>query len=156
MTLQFAASTVPAFRVALLAALAARPGLQGVAVTDGAPPPNVLTQPAFVALLDVEGKTSVMPLNVTTQPRDERYVQKGIVSVVGNTRDDQVTLGDRAAAILAEIADQLRTTVRLEGFYTGPGNIYAVTLGAWGYKTRASDQSREAAYEFEIEVHARI
>lgn len=155
-TLAFAQSTVPAFRAALISALEARPALAGVAITDGRPAPNILSASEFVALLDVDGTTAARPFERTSQPRDERYAQSCAISVVGVTRANQTTLGDRAFAILAEIGDQIRSTVRLEGFYEGPGNVYSVTMADWNYITRADDTNREAAIEFTLDVHARI
>lgn len=156
MTLAFAGSTVPAFRAALKAALEARPGLKGVAVTDGKPPANVLTREEFLAILDTVGTTAARPHERTTQPRDERYVQHIAISVVGQTREAQTALGDRVYAIADELFDQLRSTLRLEGYYAGPGVLYSVLAGGWSYMTRADDMHRESALELELDVHARI
>lgn len=156
MTLAFASSTVPAFRAALIAALEGRVGLKGVSVTDGKPPPNVLAESEFLAVLDTDGVTAPRPFNRTTQPRDERYSQHLMISVVGATRADQTTLGARAFEILAELGDEIRTNVRLEPNYSGPGNLYSVVMGQWSYHTRADDTHREAAIELELDVHARI
>lgn len=152
----FAASSIPAFRAALIEALEARPGMKGVPVTDGKPEPEVLASEEFLAILQTNRNVAPRPIERTTQPRDERYVQHGMISVVGGTRTSQTTLGARAFEILAELESQLRETVRLEGYYTGPGNVYSVVVAHSDYDTRADDQRREASIEFSLDVHARI
>lgn len=156
MTVTFAPSTIPAFRAALIEALTGRSGLHGVEVCDGRPSPGVLESAEFVALMEADFTVTVPTLNRTTQPRQEVYVQHGYVSVVGATRDDQVTLGDRAFAIFGEICDQLRSTVHLEGFYTGGGQIAAAVIDSGAYHPRADDTAREATIEFGIKVTARL
>lgn len=156
MTLSFVPSTIPYFRDALLRALAARAGLSGVAVCDGRPAPDVLASEEFVALMETEFEISPNAMQRATQPRQEDYTQHVFVSVVGATRDDQVTLGSRAFAIYAEILDQLRSTVHLEGFYTGAGQIASAVAGAGTYHPKADDMQREATLEFGIRVTARL
>jgi hypothetical protein len=116
----------------------------------------VLASDAFVALMDTDGAQGVPTLNRTSQPRSEEYVQTVIISVAGSTRDDQVTLADRCFAIFAEICDQLRSTVHLEGFYAGGGQIASCVIDNFSYKPRADDTAREANIEFGIRVTARL
>lgn len=156
MTLSFVPSTIPFFRDALERALAARPGLSGLAVCDGRPPPDVLAGEEWLALMDVEFAVTVPTMDRTSQPRQEEYTQHCYLSVVGATRDDQATLCLRAFAIYAEICDQLRSTVHLEGFYTGGGQLASVLAGSGTYHPRANDTAREAALDFGIHVTARL
>lgn len=156
MTLAFVPSTIPSFRDALERALAARAGLAGVAICDGRPPADVLAGEEFLALMEAEFEVTVPTLNRTTQPRQETYTQHCVASVVGATSEDQVTLGSRAFAIYAEVCDQLRSTVHLEGFYTGTGQIAAAVPSTGVYHPRANDSAREATIEFGIHVTARL
>lgn len=156
MTLSFVPSTIPFFRDALERALAARAGLAGVAICDGRPAPDVLASEEFIALMEVEFDITPVTMQRLTQPRQEDYTQHCYVSVVGSTRDDQVTLGSRAFAIYAEILDQLRSTVHLEGFYLGGGQIAAAVASSGTYHPKADDTAREATIEFGIHVTARL
>jgi hypothetical protein len=92
----------------------------------------VLAGEEFLALMDTEFDVTAPTMNATTQPRQEVYTQQCWISVVGATRDDQVTLGARAFAIFAEVCDQLRSTPHLEGFYpsSGSGQIASALIEA--------------------------
>ena len=69
----FAASTVPGFRAALLAALNARAALQSVSVCDGPAPPADETREELIELLDADGEQTVPTMSRPTQPRRARY-----------------------------------------------------------------------------------
>lgn len=158
MTLAFVPSTIPSFRVALLAALTARTGLAGVALCDGRPESDILGGEEFLALMDTEFEISAPTMNRTTQPREEVYTQQCWISVNGQTSNDQVTLGTRCFAIFAELCDQLRATPHLEGFYpsSGSGQIASALIDTGSYFPRADDREREATLQFGIRVTARL
>lgn len=150
-------STIPAFRAALKAMLDARyAAVLKTPVTDGPPSPATLAGKEFVALMTTEGEQIVRAMNRVQQPRDERYTQEIEISVVGATRSDQVTVGNRAYAIFAELELGIRADTVLAAYYAGPGHIISITVGREKYQPYADDKQRESRLNVWLNVHARI
>lgn len=125
-------------------------------VCDGPPPPGVLKGREFVALMENEGEQIVRAMNRVQQPRDERYTQEIEISCAHATRGDQVTLGERAYLILAELELGIKADTTLAAYYAGPGHVISVTLGRMKYRTFADDNERESRLNVWLNVHARI
>lgn len=154
-------STIPAFRAALLAMLAARaaqPGnaLAGVSLCDGPPPPAVLASEMYVALIETRGTQRIYAMNRATQPREERFTQVVEISVRGATRSDQVTLGDTAFTLLGEIEQGIRADTTLAAYYAGGGKLIQIVVGSEHYQTFADDSERESRITVGVDVHARL
>lgn len=135
----------------LVTLLQARAGLSGVSVVEGPGEPSVMEREEVIMVLDADGDQSVRALNATTQPRNEEYDLAIVVSVVGETRNDQATLRARCFALVAEIEAQLRSDPHL-----GLVNVSASILGKFKYSARANDSAREACFDFDIHVMARL
>lgn len=149
-------STIPYFRAALIAMLSARAPLRGVAIGDGPPSPDVLAGEEYIALLEAKGLQRIWAMNRASQPREERYTQTVEISVRGATRGDQVTLGSRAFALLAELELGVRADVKLSAYYTGGGALVSTIVGAEDYQTFADDSARESRITVGVNVHARL
>lgn len=150
-------STIPAFRAALIAALKARSDLSGISICDGPPPPSVLQGSSYIALMRTKGRQAVRAMG-RNQPREERYTQMLEISAVGQTRSDQVTIGDQAFTLLAAVEDLIRTNPNLTGFYTPGtgGSLYSSILGEEDYQPFADDTQRESRITVGLDVHARL
>jgi hypothetical protein len=144
-------SSIPTFIDTLKTTLEARAALAGVAITDGIASPGDMNAEELIQILDATGEQSVRALDRTTQPRNEEYAVTVLVSVVAQTREDQTTLKARAFELLAEVEATLRADPHL-----GISNLYSAVGGHIHYASRATDLQREAAIEFDINVHARL
>lgn len=150
-------TTIPGYRAGLILMLQARAGLAAVHICDGPPPPGVLQTASYIALMKTKGRQAVRAMG-RNQPREERYIQEIELSVVGQTRSDQVTIGAAAFALLAELEDAIRTNPTMAGFYVagGGGSIYSQILGAEEYQPFADDTQRESRITVGLDVHARL
>lgn len=151
-----ATSAIPAFRAALIAMLQARSGLSGVQVTDGPPEPSVLDGDVYIALLEAKGTQRIWAMNRSSQPREERFTQTVVIGVRGETRADQVTLGNRAYVLLGEMEQGIRADVKLTAYYTGAAKLVTTVIGSEDYQTFADDHSRESQITVGVDVHARL
>jgi hypothetical protein len=137
---------------ALVTLLQARPNLATVSVIEGPAEPSVRNREELILVLDAKGQQSVRAINATTQPRNEEYDVAVLISVLGETRNDQATLRARCFALMAEIEAQLRSDVHL-----GLVGVYASVVGHISYTARLiSDSTRESAIDFDIHVTARL
>lgn len=147
-----ATSTIHAVKLALRAALAARPALVGVQVTYGSPLPS--PQPEFIWLGDAAGEQEARALG--KQARREIQSLTLYVSVLRQGRDQQATT-QRAFELVAEVEETLRADATLDATYTGPGQIYAIQVaGPFGLEERASDTQREALVTMTVRWTGRI
>lgn len=151
-------TTMDRFGTHLAALLVARAGLSGVIVTDGIPPAGLFDSREWISIGDIEFEQRIRALNRTTQPREERYVQHVLVTVVQATRADQATVNARAWELYSEIEDSIRDDPTLSTVWTGDGQLVSAVIGEGRLSKRVNETGteREAAIEFGINVHSRI
>lgn len=145
-------SSINAVIPALQTLLQARAGLTGVSITEGPAEPALRDRKELIQILDATGDQTVHALNRVTQPRQEEYDLNVLISVVAATRSKQATIRARAFALLAEVEAQLRSDPSL-GI---AGQVYSSIVGHIAYTTRANDQDRESAIDFNVHVVARL
>lgn len=158
------ATTMDRFPIALQTII--ETALPGVIVSDGIPPAGQFDAKDWIQIGDIDFEIDVKAMNRTTQPREERYVQEMLISVVKSTRAGQAAASARAWELYAAIHDAVRADVSLSAAWTdavlGTGNtdgqIIAAVFGAGRLSKRVDEANslREAAIEFGINVHARI
>ena len=142
-----ATSSIPAFRAALRTRLAARAGLAGVQITDGAP-----ANPAreMIALASTSAQQEYRgiggPIGASKQ---ETFDLEVIVSVLREGRD--TTGADtRAFALLAEIEAAVRTDPTVNS------TVDVAEISAYQHEPRFTDTAREANLVITIQAQKRI
>lgn len=107
-------STVPTVKAALVAALAARPGLAGVKVSWGWPGPEAVAEMVVVGEL-AAGTQTVPTLRATRVQREERYDLAVTCFAARHdaTAADQRLAEERAFALAGEVEDLLASDPRL-------------------------------------------
>lgn len=142
--------TGPAFITALVAALDARAGLDGVKVFS-APAGNELPANEFIEFRGIEGAQDPFAFG---KRRVDRYIAHGTVWSwkPGGGETIWTSARDRAAAIVAEIEDYLVDNHTVAGTvtYARMANIDLVQ----GTATNGSVSGRVAKIDFEIAVDA--
>ena len=109
-----ATSTVPTLKSNLKTQLAARGGLSGVQIAYG--PPSVGMEREYIWLGDVEGDQLFAAMAAPNQ-RQEEYDLEVIVDVIREGTDEQ-SADERCFAIQAEIENQLRSDLTVNGAVT--------------------------------------
>lgn len=141
-----ASSTVPAFKAALAAALAARPALHDVQVAYGAPLPAPARE--FLWLADVEGEQE--PAALGAQRREESYLLTVIANALREGQDQQAAT-ERAFELVAELEDVLRDDGSLSQTVR-----FAQVAGPFRLEEMSSDTARAAQVTVTVAVRARI
>lgn len=102
-----ASSTIPAFKSALLAQLAARAGLANVQVSYGYPGP--VPEVEYIWLADVRGEQAIAVMG--RRSREEHYQLTVLIKTEtsGVAPADQQTATERAFTLMSELENQLRT-----------------------------------------------
>lgn len=146
-------STVPRFTAAFKAALEARAGLAGVAITDGWPPRGAALEREWIMLGDVRGEKRPHGQNQYAQPRREDLSLEVYVSVVAPELDSQTYANERAFALMAEVEALLSENYDLEGYFTpaaGQQLVAAVVQGELVHAKITEGDTREAALKFDV------
>lgn len=115
------ASSIPAFKAALLAALQARSNLKGVQVTYGGPWP--FPEPEWIWLAGVTGNQAAAA--VGNQRREERYQLSILIRVTQTGNESAQPTTERCFALFNEIEQTLRADATVggavrESYPTGP------------------------------------
>jgi hypothetical protein len=148
-----AGSVVHDYRVALKAALAARPALSGVRVSYGPPLPR--TPGEFIWLADAEEAPQVARALGRMKRREDAIVK--VVVSVQRTGTDQEAVAARAYALLAEVENAIREDPSLDAHYTGAGElIHSQFAGLEEDRLLADDNKRECLIIANVSVAARI
>lgn len=150
-----ASTTIDTISAALIAAFRSRAELVDMIISDGPPTAGEYAAPEWIALLDVEFEQTAHAMNVSNRPREERYTQTVLITVVRTSQRNEGS-STRAWELFREVEQAIRTNPTLQGFYTGTGQIVSAQVGAGRFSKRAGDEQRESAIQFGIRVHARI
>lgn len=138
-------STAPAFKAALLTALAARAGLSGVTISYGAP----LSAPReFIALGDISGEQEFAALGALK--KNETYTLEVFCSVLREGNQQQACT-ERCFELAEEIENELRGNVTMTGTVRVAQLRSPFSLEEFG-----SDQARQSILSLGIEATERI
>ena len=140
-----ATSTVTTFRSALVAALSARAGLNGVQIGYGVPPGAISRE--HILLGQVSGTQEFNAIGA--QHKFEDYEVSLHIGVLREGVQQQ-PCDERAMALMAEVEQQLRDDL------TVGGTVISAQLGRFQLDGLASDTTREARINTTIAVKARI
>jgi len=140
-----ATNTITAMRAALITALAARAGLDGVQIGYGMP--SGALQREHILLGPVDGTQEYRALG--TARKFDDYTVSLFISVTREGTNQQAA-DERALALMAEVESELRTDP------TVGGTVLTAEVSRYRLEPLASDTTREARITLDIQTRARI
>lgn len=144
-----ATSTIIAFKDALITKLQARPGLAGVQVTWGIPPIDEVPVD-WLYVGDAKSPADQEAAALGRLRREEHYVLHLEVIVMRPHADDPKTVATRAADIVEEVEDLLRTDPEVGGV------VRVAQIVGVGLEEGSDGNERWAVMPVRIDVRQRI